>query len=170
MSNKDNIIFLDIDGVLNSLESVKEFGVGAMFNDMPHEMHLKWLKKIINATMAKVVISSTWRNECNARMFEYLFFALGFAIECIGTTPVLHNHPRGDEIWTWIVDRNKKAEESKDRHWIVRPVGNIVILDDDSDMGELLPYLVKTNHLFGLREEEALQAIEILKNKEFKIE
>ena len=39
---------------------------------------------------------------------------------------------------------------------------NFIILDDDSDMGDLLPFLIKTNRQVGLTKENVQQAIKKL--------
>ena len=59
------IIFLDIDGVMNSEKSLNDFfeqdGEERFEHWIPHPMHVKWLNKITDETGAKIVISSPWR-------------------------------------------------------------------------------------------------------------
>ena len=60
------VIFLDIDGVLNSEKSInknlkkfgKEKGQHAL---MPDRSHIKLLNHIIKETNCKIVLSSSWR-------------------------------------------------------------------------------------------------------------
>ena len=52
------IIFLDIDGVLNTTKTRKVFG-----RDFIDDILVALVAKIVNETQAKVVLSSTWRIE-----------------------------------------------------------------------------------------------------------
>lgn len=55
---KIKVIFLDVDGVLNSDRTVRKTQGGYTFVD---NRQMKNLKHIINMTGAKVVLSSDWR-------------------------------------------------------------------------------------------------------------
>ena len=55
---KIKVIFLDVDGVLNSDRTVRKTQSGYTFVD---NRQMKNLKHIINMTGAKVVLSSDWR-------------------------------------------------------------------------------------------------------------
>ncbi len=66
----------------------------------------------------------------------------------IGRTPVLDDQIRGLEIQKWMDD--------------FTGIESFVILDDDADMGELLPYLVQTSQTHGLTDEKRDEAINIL--------
>lgn len=161
------IIFLDIDGVLNSVDSMKRAGKHS-FNDNPDPEHIKWLNLIIKKTDAKIVISSTWRKGCSHLYLWRLLDLLGFKGSIIGSTPDTGDI-RGNEIRCWI-DRYMNG-----RDWRVKledhengPIESFVILDDDSDLGELLPFLVKCKNERGLNEAEALKAIKILNKKALK--
>jgi hypothetical protein len=167
-------IFLDIDGVLNSqqimkeeVEAKKKKQLGEvryeLSLDNPHPEHIKWLNKITDATGAELVISSTWRHDCTDPIIWMRFFALlGITGHIAGFTPVRHTF-RGTEILEWIL-------EHIDGHWKNKPdeeklkIDSICILDDDSDMLFLTPFLVLTRKE-GLREKEALEAIEVLNKK-----
>ena len=163
------IIFLDIDGVLNSIDSMKRAGKH-IFNDNPDPEHIKWLNLIIEKTGAKVVISSTWRKGCYSSHIWRLLDICGFKGSIIGSTPDTGDI-RGNEIRCWI-DRYKNG-----RDWRLtktaekpEPIESFCILDDDSDMGDLLPYLVNCKNEHGLTEIGAKQAIEILNRKEVSYE
>ena len=54
------IVFLDIDGVLNSLNYRRRMGM-QYFSDMIDRRKMPLLKKIVEATNAKIVLSTTWR-------------------------------------------------------------------------------------------------------------
>jgi len=160
------IIFLDIDGVLNSMQSMKA-SKEERWNDEPAIEHIGWLNNIIANTDAKIVISSTWRRGNQASLFDKYFHALGIIGEVIDVTPRLDSY-RGTEIKCWLMEHKSKIEKNKDSGWCIHkePVESFVILDDDGDMEELLPFLVQTNSESGLQEIHAKDAIEVLNHME----
>lgn len=155
-------LFLDLDGVLNSELSVTKLGKDSRFNDNPHPLHIKWLNHIVAETGAKVVISSVWRHNASWLQMWRLLDALGFKGEVIGETPELHS-TRGVEIQTWLnVYKDGKALRFSEKE-PPEPIKSFVILDDDTDFGDLMPYLVKVDSKRGLQKSHALVAIKILK-------
>ena len=143
------LIFLDIDGVLNHQlfwhEKSQSDRRKELQKDAPDGAHdidpekIGLLNNLIDATGAKVVISSSWRNGRTVKDLIELFDWFGFKGEIIGKTPRLwfgHDQnedwrntsvPRGCEIKAWI-ENNKGilgAKISKLQY---------VIFDDDSDM------------------------------------
>ena len=61
---KIKVIFLDVDGVLNSDRTARRTQSGYTFVD---NRQMKNLKHIINMTGAKVVLSSDWRYDRDDR-------------------------------------------------------------------------------------------------------
>jgi hypothetical protein len=142
------ILFLDIDGVLNSLMWYK-----AREDNRPHHSYferyideidphaIKLLSDFIGKySDLKVVISSSWRilhtNEEIQNVFDTVLPHNN--IDIIGATIQLRrSHCRGDEIKEWL-----------SRHKDVR---NYVIMDDDGDMlSEQMKNFVNTNWSTGL--------------------
>ena len=125
----NKIIFLDIDGVLNSQNTFidnheyRKFFVKYMNDEVNDKIIYKMLdidldkvfmiRDICNLTSAKVVISSTWRRSRYYPLIEERLTSLGIPI--VGVTPFISNN-RGDEI-------RKYLEDNK--------VDDFVILDDD---------------------------------------
>ncbi len=162
----DKIIFLDIDGVVNTLMiSTEPFNTrrGNISRDgfyfdlcdssdgrVSNQQAVIWLNKLCKDTGAKIVISSTWRRFEKEYTTEQCLRNSGLLpeIEIIGATPYIGGE-RGDEIQDWL-----------EEHY---PEGNVdfVILDDDSDMGELVSHLVRCNvdHGFGYPEYRAAARI-----------
>jgi hypothetical protein len=145
-----NIIFLDIDGVLNSwkdLEFELENNPDAdIYINTIFERPTLLLKEIINKTDAKIVLSSSWR----IVHFEKAITLLKkYGIRIYDRTPYLGTI-RGKEIKTWLTDNDY--------------VDSFVILDDDADMEDLIDNLIKTNNYYGLQEEHVEQAINMLNN------
>jgi len=146
-----NIIFLDVDGVLNSINKlVKEYNK----TNKPHsgysypfdETCLRNLQILIRETNSKLVVTSTWRRDKTGR--ETLLNALKdyeLDKEVIGYTPILLGKKRSVEIKQYL----STLKESSD----------FIILDDDKDMGELLPFLIKTDIQKGLTYENVQEAI-----------
>ena len=156
------VIFIDIDGVLNSM-SCK-----AKFEGLPfvEDEKILLLKEIIDYTGAKVVLSSTWRYGWYAmehiehpdesdlrdiRMFKTLCDKLQkFGIELLGYTEDFGRC--GEEISACLKD------------WQGEPIESYVVLDD---MGgdEIRPhckYLVQTNMTHGLQANCIKQVLKIL--------
>ena len=153
------IIFLDIDGVLNSAAYLKRWRdetfrhekgekKGDRWIEMIDELAVPLLNKIIEVTGAKVVISSTWRILNSAEMIQTYLNKKGFVGEIIGCTPRLPFDDRGTEIERWLKTHD--------------PVESFVILDDGSDMGPVLDRLVHTTWATGLQQEHVERAIELL--------
>lgn len=161
------VIFLDIDGVLNSIESFektkKQYPNSEIRYDNPHPDHIQWLNKIVDETGAKVVISSTWRSEFSTMGFWRFLTLCGFRGEVIGKTPQLDTY-RGTEIKCWLVAHQSKTKRFADSQWYrhKEEVDSFVIIDDDSDMEDMIDRLVKVDGRIGLTEKEADEAINML--------
>jgi len=121
------------------------------------------LNKIIKATGAKVVISSSWRYHNSPERMQRILDANGFEGEVIGKTPFARDLPqgirdlegtRGQEITVWLT-----------RNTHLHIADNFVILDDmgPRSFAHLAPYLVQTTWVAGLLDEHVEQAISTLK-------
>lgn len=153
MSRK--IIFLDIDGVLNSLRSCLALG-GYPFpgRSKERDWHLfddvavGLLRRVVSKTGAVCVLSSSWRLGMDADDLQDLAERLGVPI--IGKTRDTYSRERrGEQIRDWL-------QTNPD-------VVCYAILDDDSDMmHEQLPYFVKVNHDDGLTYAQHKQLIDLL--------
>lgn len=148
------VIFLDVDGVLNSGEGLKQHINKNGFNGILEyskieDKPLKLLQEIIEKTSAKIVLSSSWNN--NKRLYEKLERRLrDCGMEIYDITPSLGSgNQRGDEIREWIS---------------ANPVEKFIILDDDSDMCEYttMENFINTTYKHGLTEELKDKAIEVL--------
>ena len=153
MENR-KIIFLDIDGVLNSDAyadyMLTEENVDIFNEDMLDERAIVQLKKIVEATGAEIVLSSSWRWYKDTRdKVHYQLRQKG--IDFVDTTPreIDITMTRGAEIKAWLDDHPE--------------VEQFVILDDDDlRLKEYLPNHVRTTFKYGLTREKAAQAIKIL--------
>ena len=156
-----NIIFLDIDGVLNSLKWRESFITKVMRkNNEKLEIRLLdplpiyLLLKLIRKTSSRIVMSSAWRNG-KKTYFWRLFYDMGFRFKLsdfIGETPDLHDKKRGYEIQKWIQDNNY--------------TGKYIILDDDNDfLKGQLEFLIRTNHKYGFSINDYYKALNLLGDK-----
>ena len=138
------ILFLDVDGVLNSRDYVYRMRA----KDKKYRLWLdtdpeavKLLQGIIEATKCKVVLSSTWRLYEDSR--KHVKEKVCHYIDC--TADLQRGAKRG------IVARGEEVKLWLDQH---PDVTQYAILDDDSDF---LPYqwLFKTTFNHGLTPEIA---------------
>lgn len=180
------VIFLDIDGVMNSTEEMialyNQHG-SSIDNTLPSPTKCKLLKQLVEETGARIVLSSSWRLSLNAiqkliDLFEnYNLVLSGFTCHEVESKKFKntlyedikprYQHTIGDfgtYIETYIEDRGAEIAA-----WLLDhpKVSNFVILDDeDSDIKAWFPNnLVKTDLLNGLTEEKVLECIKILGGK-----
>jgi hypothetical protein len=130
------VIFLDVDGVLNSehwyKKNHKRHPERCRVETAIDPRYVRNLRKIIKRTGAKVVLSATCRGSVKANKTHYLRQIFQkYGIEIYDYTPRI-GMERGIDIQEWL------------NHHL--DVTNIVILDDDSDMCHLMEYLVKTKN------------------------
>ena len=152
------IIFIDFDGPIIPVMSHRNRVSGKSLSAWPPCVAA--LNRITNATGAKIVVSSTWRADGITKTRDRLK-GWGVTAEVVGLTPHLDREganglwqsvPRGLEIAEWIA----RYEEMRE------PIEAFVILDDDSDMEHLKPFLIQTPFEAGLTEADADRAIEML--------
>lgn len=155
------ILFLDIDGVLNS----REYDRHRNWNEQTDidETRLPLVKEIIDKTGAKIVLISTWRSHWNrdeslcdedGMYISRLFSKLGLAI--YDKTPDLGLlSKRKDEVKAWLEHTSK--------------VERFVILDDYRfGWDDLSDFYIHTNPHYGLglEEEHVALAIKLLNSNE----
>lgn len=134
------VIFLDIDGVLNSdkyFDKIEGRDIHGIEEDIDVET-IKLLRKAVEETGAKVVFTSTWRYKKRAEELKQLMLENGVIVD--SSTPYLKNE-RGEEIKQWL----KEHPDTED----------FVLLDDevwDSYDEELLKKLVKMSDTNGKKQ------------------
>lgn len=156
---KNNIVFLDLDGVVSVPASA--------YNLSREKMEL--VKRLCDKTDAKIVITSSWRRRDVSQTIMYLTeiqknegkepflcpeLIVGitqhwFAFE-LGYDKDYFRAPRGYEIVRWLYENRVS-------------VTNYVILDDDTDMLlEQASHFVQIDGDKGITEEDVEKAIKIL--------
>lgn len=146
-----SILFLDIDGVLNSVQyAMRTKDVGMLWGMDPTCVML--LEEICLKTGCQLVISSTWRRIYTIREIAAFMIAKGMTIQppIIGVTPI-NGTIRGHEVDSWLRNNSFQYETAP----------KYICVDDDSDF---LPHqtLVQTNNKYGLTKENAERCIELL--------
>jgi hypothetical protein len=155
------VIFLDVDGVLNSHAYAERCNTegrrwgGYHFLDPEAVARLD---SLVRHSGAIVVVSSSWRIGTRTRKLQRLLGDKGFTGCLAGRTPILRpwrggrgrtRIERGDEIACWMSQHGVTADR-------------IVILDDDSDMAHLAPRLVQTSFAVGLTDADIHRALALL--------
>jgi hypothetical protein len=151
MSDIRKLIFLDIDGVLNG-HHVYDWSETP--KPLIHRECMIELNKIILATGARCVLSSSWR---------YMVHAGSMTVR--GFSNMLRTHGfRGEIIDVTVRD----GDSFQDRHlqisaWLSgrEGVGKYVVLDDDEDAEGSHPF-IKTDGRTGLTPQDTERAIEML--------
>lgn len=146
---KNNIIFLDVDGVLNSIKTKERFeGVIGLDNDLVNKLSL-----IIKKTNALVVISSTWRLS-DLRKRKLINTLNEYNIKVIGSTidfSITGEEDRVDEIFNWL-ENNK---DIKIKNWIAIDDYNLTQINSKISNSNF----VKTIYDVGLTNKNVIEAI-----------
>jgi len=155
------VIFLDIDGVLNSEEFLKNNETEMIDRD-----NVSILKNIIDKTGAVIVMSSGWRLWFDDNMrpkdgySQCLYDILcEFDIKLFGKTPDYST----EEIRTKKTFSHVKAKEIS--AWISQheTIGKYVVLDDlNLKNEEINSHLVRTNAKVGITEADAKSVIDMI--------
>ena len=176
----NKILFLDIDGVLNSsdwyssddaqelrhIKSDNEDRKNYKFHFDPRKVDL--LSQIIDSTDCQIVISSSWRKNRTVEKLQEIFKIVGFSYpeKIVGSTDVFYSwlkegvhcsSVRGLEIRVWL-EKNREFVNP-----LYAKTYRYCILDDNSDM--LLDQqnnFVKCTNQEGLTLELANRVIQIL--------
>lgn len=145
MSRAARVLFLDIDGVLNRTGFHPGESVGLRSWIEPELA--RRLCEVLDATGARLVMSSDWRSGRSLQHLQAELAAAGIARSLLGATPVL-GRPRWREIQAWMAEHEIAAE-------------SVVIIDDMHDMGPLAARFVRISPLTGLDEDAARAIVQL---------
>lgn len=148
------VIFLDIDGVVNCYDT-KERAPSKVIG--VEQRLITHIKEIVDATGAKLVLSSTWRKDwafdlMNGKDWHYLrdeFAKQGLYF--MDYTPSRRDSHRGEEIKEWLESTGYDVE-------------SYVVIDDEMfDIRDLHDgHMVQTSAMTGIKPGAVKMAIEIL--------
>lgn len=158
------IVFLDIDGVLNSRryferipssKVVREERGEADRRRMIDPQAMERLNRLLSAIAADVVISSAWRvGESTVSMQKFLE-SVGFLGNVIGLTPAHGSYRgRGKEIEAWLRDTQGAGDHS----------ARILVIDDDDDIDPFADRHLHTRNEIGLTDADVLQGIAMMES------
>lgn len=148
------VIFLDIDGVVNSY-STKERAPSKVIG--VEQRLIAHIKEIVDATGAKLVLSSTWRKDWAFDLMDgkdWHYLRDEFAkqdLYFMDYTPSRRDSHRGEEIKEWLTSTEYDVE-------------SYVIIDDEMfDIWDLHDgHMVQTSYIDGIKPGAVKMAIEIL--------
>jgi len=152
------VLFLDIDGVLNSHSYFKSVDPHLLAHSIPERLckeNITHLNTIVRAVPCVIVISSSWRHIHDRHEMALFLGVRGFGGAMIlGQTPIHRSlRTRGAEIQAALDN-------------MPEPVTGFVILDDDNDgMDDFKDNFVRTDSNVGLTSEDAEKAIRILRRE-----
>jgi len=129
------VIFLDIDGVMNSVNTRPQDPRGLI--DFLDPRNVSVLNAIVEATGAVVVVSSSWRLSMPFAALKSTFASANCVAEIIDVTPEINGGERVLEVVAWL---ERQAQ----------PPTHFVVLDDDFDMPAFPDKLVRTSKFYGL--------------------
>lgn len=146
-----NVVFLDIDGVVNIpfWEKTSSGQYHCTFNS-PGDATVnsfqacQWVSEFCEKYGYAIVVSSTWR--LYVEDLAPCLYASGIreAVEIIGETPVIYDVERGIEISKWLSEHPE--------------VENYLIFDDDGDMPGHMDKWVKCDGSVGFTINEYYEA------------
>lgn len=167
------VLFLDIDGVLNSETYAKRYHEehlgekGYHIWVDPHAVEL--VRGLCEVEHVKIILSSSWRSYDLKSTIEHLteYRHLKPLLRyIIGVTVSMMSRCRGEEIrrtiedWDRLVDSGLIDKRYRDRGVLFQ----YAIVDDDSDMtNEQRPHFVQTDWSVGITEIEIERIKDILK-------
>ena len=166
-----NILFLDIDGVLNTYEEFDELPntysdfskekAQELQNRYPKQKIISALEsicsqkvKILNKVLEKynpyIVVSSTWRKHFAIDVLDQILCLRGLSKTIASYTPIITENKawlgsseghRGKEIQLWLENFRLQLKDC-----------NICILEDSMSVAPYEKYCVRTNSMKGLME------------------
>lgn len=179
------IIFLDIDGVLNSHKTCAFYkakfgnnGFGGFFKSCykmrggdivePSEENVKWgqdmvdcLRLICDKTDAKIVISSTWRISHDVDAFIKMFKVYGW--ENAPVIDLTANFPENRNDFGATRGQEILEWIENKSQYTVGSVDRYIIIDDSIDfLPKQMKYFIKTSMNTGLNMSHVRKAISIL--------
>lgn len=152
-----NVLFLDIDEVLQSVRSAIAFGQYASstkpetWGQYLDPIAVGLVRNVCKSLNFKVVLSSTWRKTADIDELEYFL-----EIPIIGKTPVLDEPHRGREIQAWLG---------------VNEVDNFIILDNDTNiLPSQLDRYVQVDPMEGVSMKNILKICELMDARPYELQ
>lgn len=150
------VVFLDFDGVLNGARHFSRVTSEELWRDESHfdRTCVRRVSSLVRETGSVIVVSSSWRHGRSTYELQQLLYHVGLSRACsvVGKTADFstgrRDYERGDEIEHWVEKRGD--------------VESFVILDDDTDMGNVAHLHVQTDPKIGITNADVRRATRIL--------
>ena len=148
------VIFLDFDGVIT----------------IPPKWYLKadkikWIKRIVDETTAKIVVSSSWRMQTIEETRKSMIYK---EKRCPRNKMLYWLMDNLYDVTPWVGLGNGRGGEIQQYLNDHPEIDNYVIIDDDGDMWDSqLYHFVQTNYEDVITETETIRAIKVLNKKFF---
>mmetsp|Transcript_56686 Transcript_56686/g.51005 ORF Transcript_56686/g.51005 Transcript_56686/m.51005 type:complete len:203 (-) Transcript_56686:86-694(-) len=160
-----SIVFLDVDGVLNSAQT-NMCGI-----DKEHLDNLDYIIRQTN-NECKIVLSTTWRNNENSKQQLIQRLQTELKIDgdindfVIGSTPLLHDKQRANEINQYFkVNRKQLNKTYNIESWVA--LDDMALDKPNEECKQIMKgHFVKINSEFGLSLTHAKMAVNILNGNE----
>jgi len=130
------LMFLDIDGVLNSIKWMKERSHRSKKID---PSNIDNMNKFIDYHACDIIISSSWRIIYDIKEIISYLKDKGLIGNIIGKTPILYDseNNRGCEIKSWLINNNYKNDKFVyNKNKLFKNLYKVpyIIIDDSTDM------------------------------------
>jgi hypothetical protein len=194
--NKVRLVFLDVDGVINSVKTSifangyphldtrgDNFLVPKLINERGFDRYaIDLINKLLRSTNSHIVLSSSWRIGVDTYQIRYFMEKIGFEpTRIIGKTA--NSGTRGEEIFNYLQGTGEKRSMRDGDYYVnngrlIKSLANVemtvdsyVIIDDIDEFLEdqKRDHLVLTDGYEGLSLSDTLLAGSKLTDKEFGI-
>lgn len=143
------IVFLDFDGVLNTAEWLRT-NTSNHLHDLLNPKLVRLVDRILEATGAKVVLSTSWRQGYTFPSLAAMLYKQGLRKDSvIGATAIMSHGDRAREI----------------RHWVEKYGVEYFVILDDLTYARIPGHFIQSSIGHGLTESLVEEAIETLKRK-----
>jgi len=140
------VIFLDVDGVLNSIPTIRQFG-----HHFIDHILVCLVERIVRETGCSIILSSSWRQDArDKKLVDEALNMQGLSVRDCTPSIMGPTSTRADEIRDWI-SRNpvEKFAVIDDDDWADTKDGNFFKTDEDRGLTvEIAERVIK--HLSGM--------------------
>lgn len=142
------VLFLDVDGVLNSVKWLSTKDATDDIKERIDPLTVEKVNRIVHETGATVVLSSSVKDQLGISGANHILKGCGAEFELSSCTPTLIDSfsDRQEEIAQWLENQNITA---------------FAVLDDD-DLPDFKDHHVQVDYNIGLTNEDAEKAVTIL--------
>jgi len=154
------VIFLDFDGTIVPIAST---GKLPDYPNPPKEV-VDNLNLLVQATGAKVVVSSSWRFDRSVKELDAILKSWGTTFDVYDKIPTDDDEDRGGDILSWI--GTASGRRWGQYQWLREGVESFVVLDDEPiDLAVVAKHTVLVNPQKALQIHDVAEAVRILNER-----